>query len=129
MSKGTTERILRILKREAEFECKVFLRKYGPKFIDVLEFPIKLVLSPFTLAYDIAGSAPRGFGIPEFISKLSYSAIFVIIPSSYFILLLALWGIFVVDYFLLLIIAAELIFLWNFVIYLRDYFNCLASLS
>ncbi|RVW21915.1 hypothetical protein CK203_101029 [Vitis vinifera] len=24
-----------------------------------------LVLSPFTLAYDIAGSAPRGFGIPS----------------------------------------------------------------
>lgn len=45
--------------------------------MDILDFPVKVVLSPFTLPFDIAGSAPRGFGVPEFISKLSYSAIFV----------------------------------------------------
>jgi len=51
--------------------------QYGGQLIDILEFPIKLVLSPITLAFDIAGSAPRGFGIPEFISKASYTAVFV----------------------------------------------------
>ncbi|KAL0320660.1 UNVERIFIED_CONTAM: hypothetical protein Sradi_5327500 [Sesamum radiatum] len=44
--------------------------------MDILEFPVKVVLAPFTLPFDIAGSAPRGFGVPEFISKLSYSAVF-----------------------------------------------------
>lgn len=52
--------------------------QYGGQLIDILEFPIKLVLSPITLAFDIAGSAPRGFGIPEFISNASYTAVFAI---------------------------------------------------
>lgn len=77
MSTGTV-RLLKGLRRQARLQYKIFSRRYGQQLIDVLEFPIKLVLSPFTLAYDIAGSAPRGFGIPEFISKLSYSAIFVV---------------------------------------------------
>lgn len=124
-----TQLILRLLKQEADFQLKAFTRRYGQLCIDVLEFPKKVVSLPFTLAYDIAGSAPRGFGIPEFISKLSYSAIFVIIPFSYFILLVSLRGILSFDYFLLPIIAGKLFFLWNFVIYYRNYFNCFASLS
>ncbi|XP_061981836.1 uncharacterized protein LOC133701749 [Populus nigra] len=50
----------------------------GQQLIDIFEFPIKLVLSPFTLAFDIVGSAPRGFGVPELISKLSSASIFAI---------------------------------------------------
>ncbi|GKV38314.1 hypothetical protein SLEP1_g46238 [Rubroshorea leprosula] len=45
---------------------------------ECLEFPIKVVLSPFTLPFDIAGSAPRGFGVPEFISKLSAASVFAV---------------------------------------------------
>lgn len=78
--------LLKSLKQQADLQYKLFTRRYGQQIIDILEFPVKLVLSPFTLAYDIAGSAPRGFGIPEFVSKLSYSAIFVILslPSIVF---------------------------------------------
>lgn len=65
------------LKQFADKQFQEFNRLYGQQVLEVLEFPIKVVLSPFTLAYDIAGSAPRGFGVPEFISKLSFSAIFV----------------------------------------------------
>ncbi|RVW14035.1 hypothetical protein CK203_089320 [Vitis vinifera] len=75
MTKGT-DRMMRNLKQFADLQYKQFSARHGQQLIDILEFPIKLVLSPFTLAYDIAGSAPRGFGIPEFISKLSFSAIF-----------------------------------------------------
>ncbi|CAA0816320.1 embryo defective 2737 [Striga hermonthica] len=46
--------------------------------LDIVDFPVKVVVAPFTLAIDIAGSAPRGFGIPEFISKISLSAVFAI---------------------------------------------------
>ncbi|KAL7218264.1 hypothetical protein ACSBR2_011522 [Camellia fascicularis] len=77
MSRGP-DRLLRNLKQFTDLQYKNFTRQYGQQLIDILEFPIKLVLSPFTIAFDIAGSAPRGFGVPEFISKLSYSAIFVV---------------------------------------------------
>ena len=65
------------MKQFADFQYKFITKHYGQQLIDIFEFPIKVVLSPFTLAYDIAGSAPRGFGIPKFISQVSYSAIFV----------------------------------------------------
>lgn len=77
MSRGT-DKLLKNLKQFTDLQYKQFTNRYGQQLIDIFEFPIKLVLSPFTLAYDIAGSAPRGFGVPEFISKLSYSAIFVV---------------------------------------------------
>lgn len=77
MSRGT-DRLLKNLKQFTELQYKYFTNRYGQQLIDIFDFPIKLVLSPFTLAYDIAGSAPRGFGVPEFISKLSYSTIFVV---------------------------------------------------
>ncbi|KAL3353214.1 hypothetical protein AABB24_020950 [Solanum stoloniferum] len=77
MSRGT-DRLLKNLKQFTDLQYKYFTSRYGQQLIDIFEFPIKLVLSPITLAYDIAGSAPRGFGVPEFISKLSYSTIFVV---------------------------------------------------
>lgn len=77
MSRGT-DRLLKNLKQFTDLQYKHFTSRYGQQLIDIFEFPIKLVLSPITLAYDIAGSAPRGFGVPEFISKLSYSTIFVV---------------------------------------------------
>ncbi|PIA35234.1 hypothetical protein AQUCO_03600122v1 [Aquilegia coerulea] len=55
-----------------------FTNRYGQQIIEILEFPIKVVFSPFTLPFDIAGSAPRGFGIPKLISNISLSAIFVV---------------------------------------------------
>ncbi|KAG5569201.1 hypothetical protein H5410_058967 [Solanum commersonii] len=77
MSRGT-DRLLKNLKQFTDLQYKYFTSRYGQQLIDIFEFPIKLVLSPITLAYGIAGSAPRGFGVPEFISKLSYSTIFVV---------------------------------------------------
>ncbi|XVF04238.1 hypothetical protein REPUB_Repub05bG0065200 [Reevesia pubescens] len=77
MSRGT-EKLIRGVKKFADTQYKFFTTRYGQQVIDILEFPIKVVLSPFTLAFDIAGSAPRGFGIPEFISKLSHTSVFVI---------------------------------------------------
>ncbi|KAH9621407.1 hypothetical protein KSS87_012541 [Heliosperma pusillum] len=75
MSRGT-EKLIKDVKKFADIQYKIFTKQYGHLVIDIVEFPLKLVLSPFTLAFSIAGSAPRGFGIPEFISKASYSAIF-----------------------------------------------------
>ncbi|XP_022717142.1 uncharacterized protein LOC111275848 [Durio zibethinus] len=51
---------------------------FGTRFEYILGFPGRVLLFPFTLAIDIAGSAPRGFGIPEFISRLSYTSVFAI---------------------------------------------------
>lgn len=76
MSRGT-DRLVKSLKKFADVQYKLFTARYGQQLIDIFELPIKVVLSPFTLAYDIAGSAPRGFGVPELISKLSYASIFV----------------------------------------------------
>ncbi|XP_068338231.1 uncharacterized protein [Pyrus communis] len=72
------ERMLKSLKKFADFHYKIFTDKYGQQLTDIFEFPIKLVLSPFTLAFDIAGSAQRGFGVPELVSKLSYMSIFAV---------------------------------------------------
>ncbi|KNA22491.1 hypothetical protein SOVF_033060 [Spinacia oleracea] len=66
------------VKQFADAQYKNFTRDYGQQVIDIFEFPLRLVLSPFTIAYGIAGSAPRGFGIPEFISKVSYTTIFAV---------------------------------------------------
>ncbi|XP_038996756.1 uncharacterized protein LOC120121473 isoform X2 [Hibiscus syriacus] len=77
MSRGT-EKLIKSVKQFADTQYKSFTTRYGQQVIDILELPIKVVLSPFTLAFDIAGSAPRGFGIPEFISKLSYTSVFAI---------------------------------------------------
>lgn len=77
MSRGT-DRLIKSVKQFADLQYKLFTARYGQQVIDIFEFPIKLVLSPFTLAFDIAGSAPRGFGVPELVSKLSYASIFVV---------------------------------------------------
>ncbi|KAG2681905.1 hypothetical protein I3843_11G165700 [Carya illinoinensis] len=77
MSRGT-DRLVKSLKKFADVQYKLFRARYGHQITDIFEFPIKLVLSPFTLAFDIVGSAPRGFGVPELISKLSYASIFVV---------------------------------------------------
>ncbi|KAK4387084.1 hypothetical protein Sango_2579000 [Sesamum angolense] len=77
MTRGT-DKLVRSIKKFVDLNYKLFTRRYGQQLMDILEFPVKVVLSPFTLPFDIAGSAPRGFGVPEFISKLSYSAVFAI---------------------------------------------------
>ncbi|KAK9688890.1 hypothetical protein RND81_09G019000 [Saponaria officinalis] len=77
MSRGT-EKLIKDVKKFADIQYKVFTKLYGQQVIDICELPLKLLLSPFTLAFTIAGSAPRGFGIPRLISKVSYSAIFVV---------------------------------------------------
>ncbi|XP_042066498.1 uncharacterized protein LOC121809768 isoform X1 [Salvia splendens] len=77
MSRGT-DKLMRSIQRFMDSQYKNLSRRYGHQFMDILEFPVKVVLAPFTLPFDIAGSVPRGFGIPEFISKLSYSAIFAV---------------------------------------------------
>ncbi|KAK4344072.1 hypothetical protein RND71_037166 [Anisodus tanguticus] len=82
MSRGTGQ-LIKNLKQFTDLQYKHFTNRYGQQLIDIFEFPIKLVLSPITLAYDIAGSAPRGFGVPEFISKLSYSTIFQFTDLQY----------------------------------------------
>ncbi|OWM88649.1 hypothetical protein CDL15_Pgr002416 [Punica granatum] len=76
MSRGT-DKLVNSVKQFADAQYKFISTRYGQQLIDIFEFPIKVVLSPFTLAFDIAGSAPRGFGIPELITKLSYASIFV----------------------------------------------------
>ncbi|XP_062170848.1 uncharacterized protein LOC133876558 [Alnus glutinosa] len=77
MSRGT-DRLVKSLKKFADVQFKLLKARHGQQLTDILEFPIKLVLSPFTLAFDIVGSAPRGFGVPELISKLSYLSIFAV---------------------------------------------------
>ncbi|KAG4987082.1 hypothetical protein JHK82_034702 [Glycine max] len=82
---SSRERLVKAVKQFVEVRYKVFSNRYGQNIIDILDFPIKVVLSPFTLAFDIAGSAPRGFGVPELISKLSATSVFVS-PFSPFLL-------------------------------------------
>ncbi|KAG7024827.1 hypothetical protein SDJN02_13646 [Cucurbita argyrosperma subsp. argyrosperma] len=77
MSKGT-ERLVKKLKKYADSRYKIFTNRYGDQITEILDFPFKVVLAPFTLAFDIAGSAPRGFGVPELISKLSFASIFAV---------------------------------------------------
>ncbi|XP_030929677.1 uncharacterized protein LOC115955619 isoform X2 [Quercus lobata] len=77
MSTGT-QRMLKNLKKFADVKYKLFTARYGQQVSDIFDFPIHFVLSPFTLAFDIVGSAPRGFGVPELISKLSYFSIFAV---------------------------------------------------
>ncbi|ESQ43105.1 hypothetical protein EUTSA_v10013651mg [Eutrema salsugineum] len=77
MSRGPG-RLVQNLTKFADAQFKQFSTRYGQQVIEILDFPVKLVLSPFTLAFDIAGSAPRGFGIPEFISKISYLSVFAV---------------------------------------------------
>lgn len=74
---SSRERLVKAVKKFVGVRYKVFSNRYGQNIIDILDFPIKVVLSPFTLAFDIAGSAPRGFGVPELISKLSATSVFV----------------------------------------------------
>ncbi|KAK8940148.1 hypothetical protein KSP40_PGU021300 [Platanthera guangdongensis] len=66
------------MQQKFDVYSKIFVARYGQQVIDLLELPIKIVLSPFTLAFDIAGSAPRGFGIPELASHLAFTAIFAV---------------------------------------------------
>lgn len=77
MGRGT-EKMLKAAKQFADAQYKKLTARYGQQMIDLLELPIRLVLSPFTLAIDVAGSAPRGFGLPELASKISFSAIFLV---------------------------------------------------
>ncbi|GAB2284505.1 hypothetical protein Dimus_018960 [Dionaea muscipula] len=58
---------------------KPFYRRYEKEINGILTFPVKVVLLPLTLPLDIVASAPRGFGIPEFISRASSSAIFAVV--------------------------------------------------
>lgn len=65
---------------------KKFIRKrynqfnnaYGETISDIFAFPFKVLFTPLTLAFDIAGSAPRGFGVPELVSKLSAASVFAV---------------------------------------------------
>ncbi|CAN6443606.1 unnamed protein product [Victoria cruziana] len=77
MARGT-DKLVRFVKFKADIYTKIFKAKYATPLLDLLGLPFRLVVSPFTLAFDIAGSAPRGFGIPEFVSRLSFSAIFAV---------------------------------------------------
>ncbi|OMO73278.1 hypothetical protein COLO4_27185 [Corchorus olitorius] len=77
MARGP-QKLIESVKKFADEKYKFVTTKYRDEIIDILEFPIKVVFSPFTLAFDIVGSAPRGFGIPEFISKLSYTSVMAI---------------------------------------------------
>lgn len=61
-----------------------FNSAYGETVSDIFGIPFKILFAPLTLAFDIAGSAPRGFGVPELISKFSAASVFV---SSYLTLL------------------------------------------
>nr|XP_011462391.1 PREDICTED: uncharacterized protein LOC101302153 isoform X1 [Fragaria vesca subsp. vesca] len=72
------DRLVKSVTKFADVQYKLFTKRYGQQLIDIFEFPIKLVLSPFTIAFDVAGSAQRGFGVPELISKLSCASIFVV---------------------------------------------------
>lgn len=76
MGKGSAK-FVKNTKQLFDNQFKFLNRHFGEPLAHLLDLPIKIVLSPFTLANDISGSAPRGFGIPEFISKLSYSTILV----------------------------------------------------
>ncbi|KAF9587827.1 hypothetical protein IFM89_005831 [Coptis chinensis] len=78
MSRGGPNQIVKLAKQFYDVHYKIFTTRYGSQIMDIVEFPIKLVLSPFTLAFDVVGSAPRGFGVPQFISHLSFSAIFAV---------------------------------------------------
>lgn len=76
MTKGT-DRLVQQVKQFVDVRIKVLQSRYGHVAIDLLELPLKVILSPFTLPFDIAGSAPRGFGVPKLVSDLSFGAIFV----------------------------------------------------
>ncbi|KAL8166205.1 hypothetical protein V2J09_007704 [Rumex salicifolius] len=53
-----------------------FTTEHGQDVMEFFQLPFKIVFLPITLAFDIAGSAQRGFGIPELMSKLSAATVF-----------------------------------------------------
>ncbi|KAI3755775.1 hypothetical protein L1987_55581 [Smallanthus sonchifolius] len=77
MGKGT-DKFVKNNRKLFNNQFRFFNRHLGEPLAHLLDIPARVILSPFTLYNDISGSAPRGFGIPEFISKLSYSAIFAV---------------------------------------------------
>ncbi|KAI3804819.1 hypothetical protein L1987_26653 [Smallanthus sonchifolius] len=77
MGKGT-DKFVKNTKQVFDNQFKFFNRHLGEPLAHLLDIPVRVILSPFTLYNDISGSVPRGFGIPEFISKISYSAIFAV---------------------------------------------------
>jgi hypothetical protein len=54
-----------------------FNTAYGETVSDIFAFPFKVLFTPLTLAIDIAGSAPRGFGVPELVTNISAASVFV----------------------------------------------------
>uniref|UniRef100_A0A7N0SV30 AtTam37 zinc finger domain-containing protein n=1 Tax=Kalanchoe fedtschenkoi TaxID=63787 RepID=A0A7N0SV30_KALFE len=77
MARGT-ERLVKKVKRFIDSKYRILDRKYGQQVLDLLDLPFTILFAPITLAYDFAGSAQRGFGVPELISKLSFTAIFAV---------------------------------------------------
>ncbi|KAK7324566.1 hypothetical protein VNO77_28234 [Canavalia gladiata] len=51
---------------------------YGQYIMDIIDFPFAVLVSPLVFAINVAGSAPRGFGVPQLISKLSGVSVFAI---------------------------------------------------
>ena len=76
MGKGTAK-FLKNTKQLIDNNLKFLNQHLGEPLGHLIDLPMKVILAPFTIADHLSGSAPRGFGIPEFISKLSYHAIFV----------------------------------------------------
>ncbi|WJX68431.1 hypothetical protein P8452_52799 [Trifolium repens] len=55
-----------------------FNTAYGETVSDIFAFPFKVLFTPLTLAIDIAGSAPRGFGVPELVTNISAASVFAV---------------------------------------------------
>ncbi|XP_042457811.1 uncharacterized protein LOC122041976 [Zingiber officinale] len=77
MGRGT-DKMMKAAQRLWNTQYKLFTARYGHHFIDLLHLPERILFAPFDIFYEVVGSAPRGFGLPELASKLSFSAIFVI---------------------------------------------------
>ncbi|GJV17528.1 hypothetical protein Tco_1362851 [Tanacetum coccineum] len=77
MGKGTAK-FVKNTKQLIDNNFKFLNQHLGEPIGHLIDLPIKVILAPFTIANHLSGSAPRGFGIPEFISKLSYHAIFAV---------------------------------------------------
>ncbi|GAB2215630.1 hypothetical protein Droror1_Dr00020020 [Drosera rotundifolia] len=54
---------------------KFYKKHFGP----IVTFPIKVVLLPLTLPFDLIGSAHRGFGVPEFLSNAAFAGVAAVI--------------------------------------------------
>ncbi|KAJ4782095.1 Embryo defective 2737 [Rhynchospora pubera] len=75
------------VRKAAKFAAKQIVSlvtEAGPPLGEFLSLPFKLVAAPFAITANVVRNSPRGFGIPAFASRVSFSTIFLVAAAGTF---------------------------------------------